>query len=573
MWGQPCRAAGRVRGRAAGGRWLLAALAAATASALLAGTAWAVFPLRAPDGTGPWPAHSCGATLGRRCGSSCSTALAAISDAGAKRVVPLGADILPRDAELLFRAPVQANGTWPPPTRAELEALAQEEQTVPSIGAASLRGPLNFEGPRRLLGLTDHWPIRTWDAEEFFSRLGDVRMKLRPCSTLHEYGFPGPSERRVSLQAYFADNVCDACLIFENDFQPVHHALRGTFEVPQLLEEVHGAPVFSAGRVNTGIGFHRHNEAWLAQLRGRKAWFLLPPSSPRPAVLPPWWYLDARPHGLRFCVLEPGEVLFLPANWWHATWNLEEFTVAVGWEGGASKSWGPDMRAVANGDVSRLDAANVPSAQMVNLAARAGHIEVMRWLIEEDADLTLRANAAPAAMAAVRGGHTAVLELLAGYRTALAGDSGGRTALHAAAQCGQAAAAEWLLAHGAEVRARDVEGTEPLQLAASHGHCEALEALLAAGADARATDNQGSAPLPAAAFNGHRAAVEVLLGARADPGTRDALEVTALHLAALRGHASVAEAPRITGGGCGHCRPRPCGPDPSAPCGVRLRGH
>ena len=125
-------------------------------------------------------------------------------------------------------------------------------------------------------------------------------------------------------------------VIFENDYHAVHGALRGTYTLPAVLSGLHGAPIFSAGRRHTGVGFHHHHESWLAQLIGRKAgatskamhvfllfsyhktltswwwqkevWFLLPPGSPRPPAVPPWWCTLQPPAGLQLAILEPGEV-------------------------------------------------------------------------------------------------------------------------------------------------------------------------------------------------------------------------------------------------------------------------
>ena len=44
--------------------------------------------------------------------------------------------------------------------------------------------------------------------------------------------------------------------------------------------------------------------------------------------------------------------MYLPAEWWHATWNLDD-SIALGWEGShASKAWTEGMHAIADGDLS-----------------------------------------------------------------------------------------------------------------------------------------------------------------------------------------------------------------------------
>jgi len=441
----------------------------------------------------------------------------------------------------MFRAPFQADGSWPPPTAVELQNLASEVSDVPVLDATDMRPPLQLEGPRRLQGLIGDWPLLQMDALGLVDHLGDLELRLRPCSTIHEFGFSGPTVQQVSLKDYIANSsLAHGHVVYENDFQPVHHRLRKSCEVPQLLQAVHGRPVFSAGAQHTGIGFHRHNESWLAQLHGRKTWLLLPPSATRPPSLPPWWSLAQRPLGLRACTLEPGEVLYLPENWWHATWNLDNLTLGVGWEGG-TREWTANMHAIADGNAAKVDTTEYPTPPMVWLAARTGHAEIVRLLIEEDADLTLRADASPAVIAAARGGHMAILELLKGYNSKFRPDQAGRNALHIAAQSGHAPAVEWLLEQGAPLNALDAEGSDATLLAATNGQPQVLEKMLSLGGSAISVNTRGTGPLPSAAFNGHAAAAEILLRANADPCAQDSLQMTPLHLAAIRGHAAVAE--------------------------------
>lgn len=98
----------------------------------------------------------------------------------------------------------------------------------------------------------------------------DVSFRLRKASTLHEYGFVAPAEGRSSLKEYFeteGSEVKDQ-VIFENDFLSGCEVKAPFIEA---LRFVHGKPIFSAARAETGVRMHRHNESWLAQLKGRKA--------------------------------------------------------------------------------------------------------------------------------------------------------------------------------------------------------------------------------------------------------------------------------------------------------------
>jgi len=88
--------------------------------------------------------------------------------------------------------------------------------------------------------------------------------------------------------------------------------------------------------------------------------------------------------------------------------------------------------------------------------------------------------------------------------------AGGMTMLHAAAQSELWELAEWALAAGADVNARDPKGRTPLHLAAETGHREIAELLLEQGADVNAVDNQGRTPTGLATDAGHEELAEFL---------------------------------------------------------------
>lgn len=99
--------------------------------------------------------------------------------------------------------------------------------------------------------------------------------------------------------------------------------------------------VMSTGPGGSGVAFHKHSSAWLLVLEGTKHWWLYPPGGPP---------TEAAYHALALCpsaeiaqavarlpvedrplevTQRPGEALFVPAFWWHATFNTGP-TLAVG---------------------------------------------------------------------------------------------------------------------------------------------------------------------------------------------------------------------------------------------------
>ena len=160
---------------------------------------------------------------------------------------------------------------WPGPTTEELEALGHEPQRL------AMSNELKQNMAIRLGGLIDSWEASSWSRADWIKRFGHLKFRLRPCMSLHHYGYAGPADGLVSLQEYQSSETYKGkFVLFENDFDAERLEILDGFAVPKLLAGIHGAPIFSVGRQHTGVGFHRHGAAWLAQLLGRKLWLLVP---------------------------------------------------------------------------------------------------------------------------------------------------------------------------------------------------------------------------------------------------------------------------------------------------------
>jgi ankyrin repeat protein len=119
--------------------------------------------------------------------------------------------------------------------------------------------------------------------------------------------------------------------------------------------------------------------------------------------------------------------------------------------------------------------------------------------------------------------------------------SGGDTALHVAAAADKRDLAEWLVARGAEVQARNRRGAEPLHYAADGrpgasgwdpvAQADVIAYLIRAGADPDTPNKNGVAPLHRATRTRSSAAVSALIAHGADPRLRNGNGSTALHLA------------------------------------------
>lgn len=188
-------------------------------------------------------------------------------------------------------------------------------------------------------------------------------------------------------------------------------------------------------------------------------------------------------------------------------------------------------------------------------AAFVGAVDALRTLLEYGANSKLRDEGRQlaihkASMNASRDyqtgmGRTAALELLLqkdpGFVNAEAND--GWTCLHLAAHHGSSAAAEVLIAYGADVTLRDAEKMQPLHRAVTSGSVETCQVLLRAGADINAVDFSRWTPLHHACEEGRAMVARVLLQ-NDPPASLDAIDGrrrTPLHIATEEGQEEVCE--------------------------------
>ena len=133
------------------------------------------------------------------------------------------------------------------------------------------------------------------------------------------------------------------------------------------------------------------------------------------------------------------------------------------------------------------------------------------------------ASSSPVADSAMRGDRDGLRDLLKQGADVGAAQGDGMTALHWAAERGDAAMADMLVYAGANVSAVTRIGQyTPLHLASRTGSAAVVTALLKAGADASVrSTTTGVSPLHLAASSGNAEVVKLLLDAGADPNAKE----------------------------------------------------
>lgn len=87
---------------------------------------------------------------------------------------------------------------------------------------------------------------------------------------------------------------------------------------------------FGLGGVGSGVPFHFHGHGFSEVIYGEKRWFLFPPDMKpdfEPNMTTFYWFmtnydtLDKANGNFYECVIKPGQVLYFPTHWYHATLN------------------------------------------------------------------------------------------------------------------------------------------------------------------------------------------------------------------------------------------------------------
>jgi hypothetical protein len=125
---------------------------------------------------------------------------------------------------------------------------------------------------------------------------------------------------------------------FGNNYGGVWDTLASSYIIPpcRYCDEA-GARTIGIAGAQSGVSFHFHGPGFSEVIIGRKRWFIFPPDALSLSHIDPnmtvaRWVEEVYPKLpdtslLQECVIEPGDMLYFPANWMHATLNLDTYNV------------------------------------------------------------------------------------------------------------------------------------------------------------------------------------------------------------------------------------------------------
>ncbi|XP_014446781.1 ankyrin repeat domain-containing protein 29 isoform X2 [Tupaia chinensis] len=160
-----------------------------------------------------------------------------------------------------------------------------------------------------------------------------------------------------------------------------------------------------------------------------------------------------------------------------------------------------------------VDCRDSHGTTLLMVASYAGHIDCVKELVLQGADINLqREDGGTALLAASQYGHMQVVETLLKHGANIHDQLyDGATALFLAAQGGYLDVIRLLLSSGAKVNQPRQDGTAPLWIASQMGHSEVVRVMLLRGADRDAARNDGTTALLKAANKGYNDVIEELL--------------------------------------------------------------
>ncbi|MEE6497679.1 hypothetical protein FKM82_002807 [Ascaphus truei] len=193
-----------------------------------------------------------------------------------------------------------------------------------------------YTRPVIIRGITDNSAFRSLCTKQhLLEEFGERQVRLSTANTYSYEKVDVPFWEYVDhlLKPQDLNSLgCDTLYFFgDNNFTEWGSLFQKYTPPPFQIPGTSGAYSFGIAGSGTGVPFHWHGPGFSEIIYGRKRWFLYPPEktpefNPNRTTLS--WLMDTYPFLSEEerpveCTIRPGEVLYFPDRWWHATLNLD----------------------------------------------------------------------------------------------------------------------------------------------------------------------------------------------------------------------------------------------------------
>lgn len=147
----------------------------------------------------------------------------------------------------------------------------------------------------------------------------------------------------ADCRAHIARQSNESLYLFGGNYDGVIQQLSDEYVVPPCRDcDRAGARSVGVAGPMSGVGFHYHGPGFSEPIIGRKLWILLPGTDFPPGftanmtvvnwlgtVYPAMSEKERNELGLQQCTISPGEILFFPGMYMHATLNIDNYNLFV----------------------------------------------------------------------------------------------------------------------------------------------------------------------------------------------------------------------------------------------------
>ncbi|XP_069503130.1 jmjC domain-containing protein 8 isoform X2 [Ambystoma mexicanum] len=221
-------------------------------------------------------------------------------------------------------------------TAPQEEEYCSVERRDASLTYAEFIEQYAFSRPVILRGITSNLAFQALCTKKMLlQEFGDRIVRLSTANTYSYEKVDVPFQEYVEhlLKPQDEDTLgCDTLYFFgDNNFTEWASLFQKYNPPPFRIPGTTGAYSFGIAGSGTGVPFHWHGPGFSEVIFGRKRWFLYPPEktpefNPNETTLS--WLANTYPLLSEQdrpveCTIRPGEVLYFPDRWWHATLNLD----------------------------------------------------------------------------------------------------------------------------------------------------------------------------------------------------------------------------------------------------------